>query len=170
MNKFFTSQLLLLAVLFIVGCSKEEDAPQEDPCENKSNTELLSRVAWKVSSVTVDPPIDTIIGNIPLQISDITFLVLAEDCRADDELIFMSNGQGTADEGASKCDPTDPQTTDFFWSWGAGETTLTIIQEGDTTGFTEVAVACAKLKGRSTATVEGFEKYEPIFEFVPANQ
>lgn len=53
--------------------------------------------------------------------------VIIDACDNDDCLTFNSGGTLTFDEGAIKCDPTDPQTSSGSWTLSSDETTLTLV-------------------------------------------
>ncbi len=46
-------------------------------------------------------------------------------CRKDDLLKFNTDNNGVADEGATKCNTTDPQSVPFSWTFAESETKLT---------------------------------------------
>lgn len=50
-----------------------------------------------------------------------------DSCDLDDCLTLNVGGTITLDEGAFKCDPTDPQTSSGTWSLSTDETTLTLV-------------------------------------------
>ena len=45
-------------------------------------------------------------------------------CETDNVITFKSNGTGIVDEGATKCNSTDPQTSSFTWSFKNNETVI----------------------------------------------
>ena len=47
-------------------------------------------------------------------------------CYKDNIMIFLANGNGTLDEGASKCNTSDPQTVNFTWNFTNNGTTLNV--------------------------------------------
>lgn len=51
-------------------------------------------------------------------------------CSADDCTSFKSGGTYSLDEGATKCDPADPQTVSGTFTLSEDGTTLTITQDG----------------------------------------
>ena len=52
------------------------------------------------------------------------YLLFLKACYKDNIVTFMLRGTGTADEGATKCNPGDPQTAAFTWSFQTSETVL----------------------------------------------
>lgn len=105
--------LPLMVVLAMASCKKD------DP----TTTELLiDSDGWILVSMTVDPPIvDPITGT---SITD--FYAQMDACDKDDITIFQDNGTYITDEGATKCDPNDPQTETGTWVLSADEKTITI--------------------------------------------
>jgi hypothetical protein len=77
-------------------------------------------------------------------------------CQKDDLFIFESGGVYKTDEGATKCDPTDPQQTTGTWVFNSGETMLTTVEGGDTVTVTITELSSSKLVGTqsdSTGTI-----------------
>ncbi len=99
--------LLLLAVsaFTVVACKDDE-----------SNEDKLTAVScWKnTKSETYDPTTNTWTEDV------------LDDCDKDDCTRFNADKTLTFDEGATKCDPTDPQTSSGSWSLSSDGTTLTI--------------------------------------------
>lgn len=116
--KAMMAMLCLLATLNFISC-KEDD---EDP----DTTELLTDGNWKLTAMTSDPAIDwfgTPVTNVYAQLPA---------CIKDDFTIFKDNGTVNFDEGASKCDPSDPQTTSGTWTLNTDETILSVTTDGET--------------------------------------
>lgn len=105
--------LPLMVVLAMASCKKD------DP----TTIELLTHAdGWIFVSATVDPPIvDPFTGT---SITD--FYAQMDACDKDNITIFQDNGTVIFDEGATKCDPNDPQTTTGTWALSADETTITL--------------------------------------------
>lgn len=77
---------------------------------DKSKSALLAQGTWKFDNAKV--------GGL-----DVSGLLDA--CDKDNTVIFSSvTGTGTADEGPTKCDPSDPQSFGFSWSLTTNETVL----------------------------------------------
>ena len=64
-----------------------------------------------MTALSVDPGIDMGGGVVVTDLYN-----YLEDCQKDDIMRFNSNGSITQDEGTTKCEPDDPQTTDMG-SW-----------------------------------------------------
>lgn len=104
--------ICLTGLTFLSSC-------QDDPIVPKTKTELLCSKSWKLSGLSVNPGID--IGGVVIT----DFLTQIESCTKDDIYIYVNDGRGTIDEGATKCSPTDPQSSSFTWVFSADESKLT---------------------------------------------
>ena len=122
--------------LAVTGCKKEEEAATTSPTTTPAptKTELLTGKNWKVTAVTSDPAIDwngsgTMVTDVYSQL---------DACDQDDLIKFNTNFTVTEDEGALKCDPADPQTTNTTtWAWNTNETILTMDDDGSGPGTAE---------------------------------
>lgn len=106
--KYLVGIILISTLYFQSSCSKDEDT-------GPSNTELIASSAWKYMNSGVDVNNDNFI-DAPVPPGYIL------DCDKDNTLTFKNDGTGTLDEGANKCDPSNPQTSPFTWSFKSGET------------------------------------------------
>ena len=113
MKQRYILLLTLILILFIGACKKKDDSPA------KTKTENLCASPWLLTSILVEPTL--IIGGT--QITDM--FSLADACEKDDKTKYESNKTGINDEGAIKCDPLDPQTSPFTWSFDLTETKIT---------------------------------------------
>jgi hypothetical protein len=103
--------LLLLALassVVLTSCGDDEDVAP-------TKTEMISNKNWTVTAETLAAAGMT---------QDLYSQMDA--CEKDNFVKFTSDGKGTFDEGATKCDPTDPQTENFNWSFGNNESVLTL--------------------------------------------
>ena len=108
---------LLTAVIvwLATGCKKDETPP--------SQTDHISSQSWKYDNGGVDADNN---GSIDLNFPAGTFPA----CVLDNEISFQTNGNGIANEGATKCNTGDPQTAAFTWSFSNNETVLRISDAG----------------------------------------
>ena len=107
--KVTAAALLLVSV---GACKKDSNT------SSKSKTQLLTQSAWK----TVNQEFGN--GTNWAQNPDWSS---KEACEKDDLLILKANMTYEETEGASKCDPSDPQVTDNgTWAWQENETKLVI--------------------------------------------
>ena len=130
MKTFTTSTfriiLLLAFPLLMTQCSKDDDDN-----DNQTPSELIIG-SWQVTADVVTPPLD--FGSGP--ISDLYSILDA--CDKDDLYIIKANGVGEFNEGASKCDPADPQSEPFSWSLQDNGTVL-VISDGSSSANFQVA-------------------------------
>jgi Lipocalin-like domain len=115
--------------------------------KDKSTTELLtSGNGWKITAFTVNPGIP--VGN-GVVITD--FYAQIEACTKDDITIFKAGGVLNTDEGLTKCDPTDTQTTIGTWALSADEKTITF----DNESWTIVSLGSKEMKLTSSIDFAG---------------
>lgn len=98
------------SILVSASCSKNESA-------GSTKTELLVSAPWKYNDAGLDVNKDGFIdtGLPPGYLYD---------CDKDNTITFKNDGTGIIDEGAVKCDPANPQTTPFTWTFKNGETVI----------------------------------------------
>ncbi len=116
-------------LLALTGCGKDDPAPVPP----KTKTELISSASWKFSTATVGG-------------TDVSALLQA--CQKDNTMVFVAAGTGTLNEGVTKCNAADPQTSPFTWSFQSGETQLFIsatLFAGGSSTFTLVNLTEAQL-------------------------
>lgn len=78
--------------------------------------------------------------------TDVSALIQA--CQKDNIVTFSSDFTGLLDEGATKCNSSDPQTTPFTWSFMSNETILhvsTVLFTGGASDFTIVSLSSTQL-------------------------
>ena len=128
----------------MVSCSKKSKDSTPTPTP-ETKTQLLTGKNWKVTALTVNPGID-VTGNGVL-ITDLYAFEMANGyaCSLDNILNFNINGNYTDYEGATLCDPADPQLYDSgTWSFQNSETTL--IQDGQESTIVTLNSTTLKLK------------------------
>ncbi|NTS42472.1 hypothetical protein HRG84_16340 [Flavisolibacter sp. BT320] len=109
--KIFSAAGALCFCLLFSSCQKEDDKP--------SKTGEISSSPWVHESSGIDTDKN---GTI-----DISLLMAGvPECRLDNVLTFRADGSATAGEGATKCNTSDPATTNFNWSFTDNETTLNL--------------------------------------------
>ena len=106
--------LFAISGVALFGCDKEDD----DNNGQSEKTNLLVQQTWKFQSAGFDMGSN---GSVDL---DLTAQTPA--CLADNTLTFTANGNGTMDEGATKCNTAAPQTTAFTWGFATNETEMNI--------------------------------------------
>jgi hypothetical protein len=128
-------QLQLLVVLisanfFIFSsCNKSTDPPPAP----KTKTQLLAQGTWKFKSATASG-------------TDISSSL--QTCQKDNVLTFTTAGTGTVDEGLTKCNVADPQTSPLTWNFASNETILhvsTTLFSGTGNDFTLISLTETEL-------------------------
>jgi hypothetical protein len=98
---------IVLTSVALTSCKKDKD-------NEKTNTEKIAAAPWKYDKAEAVVDRDGT-GDFPVPDSQV------EICERDNTITFAANGSGTIDEGAIKCDPGDPQSMPFSWSFKDGE-------------------------------------------------
>lgn len=115
---------IVVAALFLavaaVSCKKDKN---ED--EGLTTFQLITSSNWKIDTIGWDMDKNGVIdGAVSLQ-----------DCELDNTLTFSADSTGVFDEGATKCEDADPQTSPFTWTLNDSTKVLTI--NGDIPGELE---------------------------------
>ncbi len=110
---------LLFVLLNVIGCHKEPDTTT-----TVTKTGLISASAWTYQDAGIDANRD---GAVDANSSFSVLLPsLVPSCRTDNSILFKKDNTGTVDEGSSKCNAGDMQTTTFNWSFADNETNLNV--------------------------------------------
>ncbi len=114
------SLFVIVFAIALTSCKKEE-------ITTKTPTVYLTAGNWKVTGMTINPGIE-VLGVVVTNI----YALGVQDCTKDDLITFNTDGKLTEDEGPTKCDPDDPQTTnDGTWTLSGDAKTLTILYPDD---------------------------------------
>jgi hypothetical protein len=104
-----------LSLVVLGSCQKDDDGtPAPSP---KTKQELIASSAWKYNDAKIDTD-NNGTGDVALPAG------VVEACQTDNTILFTTNGAGTIDEGATKCDNADPQSIPFTWSFSSNETVI----------------------------------------------
>lgn len=95
-------------ILLIAACNKKDTAA--------SKTELLTSGSWKLTAVMADND-----ANGTYEADEYAGF---SDCFKDNYYTFRANNELELNEGATKCDPADPQTETATWQLTQNETHL----------------------------------------------
>ncbi|MFI5132717.1 MAG: lipocalin family protein [Chitinophagales bacterium] len=136
-------QLILKITSAIILFSSSLPACNKSSSHIKTNTELLTQSTWRFSTATVGG-------------TDVSAFL--QTCQKDNILTFVSAGTGTLDEGATKCNSGDPQTTPFTWSLMSTETILhisTVLFTGGSSDFNIITLSETQLVVSQNITVSG---------------
>jgi hypothetical protein len=101
MIKYALSFLLIGFVVF--SCKKSSNGGSSN-----NNTQLLASATWKYDTATLDLNKDGK-PDLPIPPGQIS------PCVLDNTITFRTDSTGTLDEGATRCNSSDPQTTAFKW-------------------------------------------------------
>ncbi|MCF8364949.1 MAG: lipocalin family protein [Bacteroidales bacterium] len=136
-NQLIYSALFLFTAFVLatsVSCKKDEDdSPQ-------TKTDQITGKNFVVTAMLISPAVEY----NGIEISD--FYSIMPSCTKDDITIFNTNGTATFDEGATKCDAGDPQTTSGTWAFLENETRLSVTSDGETEVYNIVELSESKLK------------------------
>ena len=149
MKSKLTAAFILLSAVIFTGCEKDNDDDNNN--QPKTKTELISASVWKFDNAKIDAD-NNGIGDLDLPAGIIT------DCQKDNTLSFNANGSGVMDEGATKCDAADPQTTNFTWNFNGTETQVNFtaaIFTGFGGDFKLISLTETELKLSKAVTVPG---------------
>ena len=100
MIKYALALLLIGSVVF--SCKKSSSG------SSNSNTQLITSATWKYDTATLDINKD---GKPDSPLPPGAIL----SCEQDNTITFRADSTGTLDEGATKCNAGDPQSTLFKW-------------------------------------------------------
>lgn len=135
---------LAMMILFY-SCKKEKST-------GSGNSQLITASTWVFSSAQIDQNNDGV-GDVAVPPSVLT------PCYTDNTLTFSANGSGVLDEGAAKCNPGDPQTVAFTWSFTNAEQSVnfsTSIFPGATGEFKILKLDASTLILSKMVTITGF--------------
>jgi hypothetical protein len=92
----------ILVIFCLAACGKESGSQS-----GQTKTDLLTSSPWKIDQIGVDADKN---GSIDLPQT-------LQNCELDNTFTFKKDGTGIFDEGATKCNDTDPQSGSYSWSF-----------------------------------------------------
>lgn len=107
--------LLLLAVVALGACKKDDS----NPTPSASKTDLLTAKNWRISSQS-----STTVTSGKSTTTD--EYASSPACERDDFTKFSANKMLVVDEGATKCNTSDPQTQSGSWDFNSDQTKLNL--------------------------------------------
>lgn len=147
---FASFQKLQIATLFFgmifTACGKK------NPVAEVTKTVLITASAWKYDNAGIDINGDGT-SDSPLPAA---FDVPA--CSKDNLITFNSDKTGKVDEGATKCNATDPQTRPFTWEFVNNETEIsssTAVFPGLEGSFKVLELTATKFRVSKQVTLPG---------------
>ena len=144
----------LLTIILPFSCKKED---------NSSKTELLTAHCWTLNGATIAPA--AIINGV--LITDL--YAVSPLCNRDNVTCLIANGSAYVDEGASKCDPNDPQVNSSGkWWFSTDEKAVLALLDGspDTLASEILELSSDRLQFRQTLEVFG-ELRQVTFSYQP---
>lgn len=112
---------LLIAGMLLTGCSDDDDSNNTPP--PASREQLIVAKNWVLVALNVDPAIFN--PQTQTQMSDLYPLV--QPCERDNFTNFQNNGNYIVEEGATKCDPNDPNTVENgTYTWNTDRTVVVL--------------------------------------------
>lgn len=148
-NYFF----ILVAILLIQACSKKDETPAA-----VTKTTLISKT-WLVTTATVSPAIPGIGSNL---------LAGATACDLDDITVFNANASYTIEEGATKCNASDPQVYERgTWRFINNETQLETTETGGTPVVANLTELSANRMVQTATEVLNGITYTITFTYTP---
>jgi hypothetical protein len=118
MKKLF---LFALVVSTLSACKKDSE-------NSPSKTDLLTSKKWRITAETETSTVTTT-GSAPITTTSNQYATTPA-CEKDNFTQFSTNKTFVEDEGASKCDPNDPQTTSGTWDLPGDQTKLIVGTSG----------------------------------------
>lgn len=137
-----SSTYLLIAAMAALTVSCKKDG---ETTPTPSKTDLLTAKNWRVT--------DLKLGGQSIYNSG-----LIDPCDKDNLYKFNTNKTATFDEGAAKCNPSDPQTQTGSWDFTTNETKLKItdptgdVMEGEIVTLTSTSLVLRDPNFQSSGT------------------
>ena len=120
-----------LGTLLLWSSCKEDDT-QPVPSTETTKTSLLTNAEWRLDEGTINPSIDVeVVPGTTITVNSYWDLLAYAgggqvlECDKDNRMICKTDSSVVMDEGPTKCDSGDPQTTDGGkWNFEESETKL----------------------------------------------
>lgn len=96
---------LLSIGLIILSCNKDDD--DDDNNDVDAKVQLITSATWKYDTAAIGDDSGKPVSPLPAG--------AISDCEKDNTITFYSDSTGTLNEGTTKCDAGDPQSTSFTW-------------------------------------------------------
>jgi hypothetical protein len=134
-TKYVSALIAIFAIAFLStleSCKKDDSTDSGSSGTAVTKSGLLTTGSWVMTSMEV---------TFPAPIGAMDMFASMDDCEKDDLVIFNSDKTVTDDEGATKCDSTDPQTsTGGSWNLTSSDTKLAIEEDGESFEFDIVSL------------------------------
>lgn len=106
MKSYLILATITALTVSLASCTKSDDKTTTPANTAPTKTELLTAKGWKITGATAN---------------GVDAFANYDACERDNTLTFKTNFTAITDEGATKCDPTDPQTITETWSFASNE-------------------------------------------------
>lgn len=117
-----------IGLLSLASCQKDNDDSSQT---QTTKTDLLTANTWKISAIAISPNFyDATLQQTFEQHPYFT------DCLKDNTIRFSKDGIANSDEGATKCEIDDPQTTEDKWEFDDNKSHLILNPGSSETKFT----------------------------------
>jgi len=145
--KKYISCVALAGLVMFAACSKKND-----PAPLTPEQLIVTPKGWVATAVTINPAV-----RFPDAPPITDFFASQRPCEKDDITFFTLDLKYKVDEGASKCNPSDPQIFDQgTWSFNPAKTIITITSTGgDPVAYTIAELSASTFKG-TYSIVEDF--------------
>lgn len=133
MNRPILLSIVTFLSFSIISCNKNDTPPP-------TNTDYIIKASWKFDKAMSGG-------------ADVSGFLNA--CYKDNTMTFQANGTGSLDEGATKCNSGDPQTTNFTWNFSNNGSTLNVtggIFAGQSGSFTVITLNDTQMVLEGTIT------------------
>ena len=130
----------VMAILSIALASTSCELFDKDDDKDEDSVKAKIVGTWQLKSLTCDPAIDwfgTTVTNVFAQLPA---------CIKDDLVIIQNNNTYLEDEGASKCQNSDPQTVSGTWALNPAQTILSVTPDPFMGGFTADTIRPSQVK------------------------
>jgi hypothetical protein len=116
MKTFNTILMICTFSLFslFTSCKKDKKTTSSNPTTNK--TQYITKAPWKLTNIQ---------GKINSG-SWINLFSSMQPCELDNTITFLASMLYIDDEGATKCDTSDPQSTTVNWAFYSNETQYSV--------------------------------------------
>jgi hypothetical protein len=144
---------LLLAAIALGGCKKDDNSPS-----SPSKADLLTAKNWRISA-------QKSISTVGTQTFTTDEYAASPACERDNFAKFNTNKSVVFDEGASKCDTSDPQTESGTWDFNSDQTKLNLNDPslgGVIIPFDIVELSATTLHIRYTNSASGASSTEDV--------
>ena len=132
--------LLLGLIVSFSACKSDDD---NNGGVKTADQYLTGASAWKITAGTISPAVEF----NGMQITDY-YAFFMQDCEKDNFLTFSGSGTtGTfvEDEGAVKCNESDPQTENGTWEFLENYSKLKIVEGSDIMELNVVSIDASKI-------------------------